>query len=121
MKKIRFGFLSTANIARKNWISILNSGNSIVTAVASRDIKKAQRYINELQTETPFETAPIALGSYEELLASKNIDAVYIPLPTGLRKEWVLRAAKAGKHVVCEKPCGLNSTDVEEMISVCKN
>ena len=51
------------------------------------------------------------LGSYEELLASKNVDAIYIPLPTGLRKEWVLRAAAAGKHVICEKPCAVSVAD----------
>jgi predicted dehydrogenase len=120
MEKIRFGILSTANIARKNWKSIHNSGNSIVAAVASRDIGRSRRFIKELQAEAPFETLPVALGSYEELVASKNIDAVYVPLPTGLRKEWVLRAAAAGKHVLCEKPCGLNADDVLEMINACK-
>ncbi|HVU08726.1 MAG TPA: Gfo/Idh/MocA family oxidoreductase [Verrucomicrobiae bacterium] len=120
MSKIRFGILSTANIARKNWKSIHYSGNSIVTAVASRDVKKAEQFIKELQAEAPFEKLPEALGSYEELLASPNVDAIYIPLPTGLRKEWVLRAASAGKHVVCEKPCGVSAADVQEMISTCK-
>ena len=57
---------------------------------------------------------PRALGSYEELLASPDVDAVYIPLPTGLRKEWVLRAAAAGKHVVCEKPCGVSAAESEK-------
>jgi predicted dehydrogenase len=120
MKKIRFGFLSTANIGRKNWKSIRDSGNSIVVAVASRDLKRSREFIKELQAEAPFETAPIALGSYEELLAADNVDVVYIPLPTGLRKKWVLRAARAGKHVLCEKPCGLNAAGVQEMISACK-
>lgn len=120
MKKIRFGFLSTANIGRKNWKSILDSGNAIVSAVASRDNAKSRRFIADMQKEAPFETTPTALGSYEELLASPNVDAVYIPLPTGLRKEWVLRAAAAGKHVICEKPCGVNANDVREMISACK-
>ena len=120
MKQLRFGFLSTANIARKKWGSICHSGNAVITAVASREVDRARQFIKELQAETPFDTAPIALGSYEELLASKNVDAVYVPLPTGLRKEWVLRAAEAGKHVICEKPCGLNAADVREMISACK-
>jgi predicted dehydrogenase len=120
MKKLRFGFLSTANIGRKNWKSVFYSGNSVVTAVASRNLERGHKFIKELQAEAPFETLPVALSSYEELIASKNVDAVYIPLPTGLRKEWVLRAAKAGKHVICEKPCGLNSTDVQKMISACK-
>jgi len=120
MKKLRFGFLSTANISRKNWRSVHASGNAVVTAVASRDLGRARQYIKELQAEAPFETPPIAMGSYDELLASKDIDAVYIPLPTGLRKEWVLRAAAAGKHVLSEKPCGLKAADVQEMIAACK-
>jgi predicted dehydrogenase len=63
---------------------------------------------------------PEAFGSYEELLASESVDAVYIPLPTGLRKEWVLRAASAGKHVVCEKPCAPNVPDLQEMLEACQ-
>ena len=120
MKKIRFGFLSTANIGRKNWKSIRSSGNSVVTAIASRDIARSRRFIAGLQKEAPFETTPAAFGSYEELIDSPDVDAVYIPLPTGLRKEWVLRAAAAGKHVICEKPCGVNAAEVREMISACK-
>jgi len=120
MKKLRFGFLSTANIARKNWKSVFHSGNSIVTAVASRDLERSRKFIRECQSETPFETAPTAFGSYEELLESENVDAVYIPLPTGLRKEFVIRAAQNGKHVLCEKPCAANAADLEEMISECR-
>jgi hypothetical protein len=65
-------------------------------------VERSRQYIREGQREFPFAAEPAALGSYEELLASPNVDAVYIPLPTGLRKEWVLRAAAAGKHVICE-------------------
>ncbi|HXB59885.1 MAG TPA: Gfo/Idh/MocA family oxidoreductase [Candidatus Acidoferrales bacterium] len=120
MKKVRFGFLSTANIGRKNWNSIHASGNAVVTAVASRDVARSREFIRKMQAETPYETVPTALGSYEELIESPNVDAVYIPLPTGLRKEWVLRAAAAGKHVVCEKPCAPNAADLRQMISACK-
>ncbi|HUA67452.1 MAG TPA: Gfo/Idh/MocA family oxidoreductase, partial [Candidatus Saccharimonadales bacterium] len=119
MKQLRFGILSAADIARKNWESIFHSGNSIVTAVASRDVARSRRFIQELQSRAPFIQAPLALGSYEELLASPDVDAVYIPLPTGLRKEWVLRAAAAEKHVICEKPCGVSLADVQEMINAC--
>jgi predicted dehydrogenase len=66
------------------------------------------------------ETESQAFGSYEELLDSDKIDAVYIPLPTGLRKEWVVRAAAAGKHVVCEKPCAVTVADLREMLDACK-
>lgn len=61
-----------------------------------------------------------ALGNYEDLLEAKDVDAVYIPLPTGLRKDWVLRAAAAGKHVVCEKPCGTTLEEVQEMVEACR-
>jgi predicted dehydrogenase len=120
MKKLHFGILSPARIARKNWRAIFHSGNCEVTAVASRDIERSRKFIAECQAQVPFETVPAAFGGYEELLASKNVDAVYIPLPTGLRKEWVVRAAEAGKHVVCEKPCAVSAGDLEEMISACR-
>ena len=120
MSKLRIGFMSTANIGRQNWKAIFNSGSAIVTAVASRDARRSREFIREGQREFPFAAEPAALGSYEELLASPNVDAVYIPLPTGLRKEWVLRAAAAGKHVICEKPCAVSAADLQEMISCCR-
>src|SRR4029434_7034550 len=91
---VRWGVLSTAEIARKNWKAIRNSGNGIVTAVASRDAERSRRFIAECQTQAAFDAAPHAFGNYESLLASKDVDAVYIPLPTGLCKEWVIRAAE---------------------------
>jgi predicted dehydrogenase len=117
--KLRFGILGTAQISRKNWRAIRDSGNSIV-AVASRDLERSRKFIAECQAEVPFETVPQALGSYEELLASPAVDAVYIPLPTGLRKEWVLRAAAAGKHIVSEKPCAVSVADLREMLEACR-
>src|SRR5208283_157292 len=80
----------------------------------------SREFIRKCQGEFPFAVEPAALGSYEELLAAKNVDAVYVPVPTGLRKEWVLRAAEAGKHVVCEKPCGVSLADVQEMTAACR-
>src|SRR4051794_18943294 len=103
MNKLRWGILGTANIARKNWRAILHSDNSVVTAVASRDAGRSGKFITEIQREASFEAVPAALGSYEELISSREVDALYIPLPTALRKEWVLRAAEAGKHVLIEK------------------
>jgi predicted dehydrogenase len=120
MRQLRFGILSTARIGRQNWKAIFNSGNAVVTAVASRDVERGREYIRKLQQEVPFTTEPAAFSSCEELLASKNVDAVYIPLPTGVRKEWVLRAAAAGKHIVCEKPCGVSFADVREMTDACR-
>src|SRR5262245_55025152 len=118
--KLRWGILGTAQIARKNWKAIRNTGNSTLVAVASRDAERSRRFIAECQAEVPMESAPRALGSYEELIASREVDAVYVPLPTGLRKEWVLRAAQAGKHVVCEKPCATSVADLREMLDACR-
>lgn len=119
-RKIRWGILGAANIARKNWKAIRNSGNSTVVGVASRDLKRAQKFISECQAEAQMETAPKAFASYEEILGDPGIEAVYIPLPTGVRKEWVIRAAEAGKHVVCEKPCARTLDDLREMIEACR-
>jgi predicted dehydrogenase len=119
-QKLRWGILGTANIAQKNWKAILNAGNATVTAVASRNPERARRFIHQCQAEAPMATMPCAFGSYQELLASPEVDAVYIPLPTGLRKEWVLKAAVAGKHIVCEKPCAATVDDLEEMLATCR-
>src|SRR5437764_10077467 len=112
---VRWGILGAANIARKNWKAISQSGNSVVTAVASRSLKGSRKFISECQQEAPMPQVPQAFGSYEVLLASKEVDAVYIPVPTGIRREWVMRAAQAKKHVLCEKPCAVSVADLEEM------
>ncbi|HTX22493.1 MAG TPA: Gfo/Idh/MocA family oxidoreductase [Candidatus Aquilonibacter sp.] len=120
MKKLRIGFVSTANIGRKNWKAISASGNCVVSAVASRDLVRSRKFIRECQAETPFAAESEALGSYDELLASENVDAVYLPLPTALRKDLAIRAAENGKHVLCEKPCAASVAEVEQMIAACK-
>jgi predicted dehydrogenase len=117
---LRWGILGTANIARKNWQAIRHSHNGIVAAVASRDLERSRRFINDCQAHTPFPMVPKAMGSYEELIADPELDAVYIPLPTGLRKPWVKRAAQAGKHVVSEKPCAVSVSDLREILEVCR-
>jgi predicted dehydrogenase len=122
MKKsmLRWGILGTANIARKNWKAIWNSGNGRIVAVASRDAERSRRFIGECQAQAPFEPAPRALGSYEDLLGAADVDAVYVPLPTGLRAQWIKRAAAAGKHVVSEKPCAASVAELREMLEVCR-
>lgn len=117
----RWGFLSTAGIARKNWKGVRLSGNGRVSAVASRSVEKAQRFIDECSAEVPQSQPVEAVGSYAELLQRDDVDAVYIPLPTGMRKEWVIAAAEAGKHVLCEKPVAINADDAAEMIEACDN
>lgn len=116
----RFGILSTASIARKYWLAMKLAGNCQIAAVASRSPEKAQSFIDECQREAPFDPPPAALGSYEALLARNDIDAVYVPVPTGLRKEWVIRAAEAGKHVLAEKPAAPTSADLEQMLAACR-
>jgi predicted dehydrogenase len=83
-------------------------------------LERSRKFIAECQAAAPMASQPQALGSYEELLASDKIDAVYVPLPTGLRKEWVLRAAASGKHVLCEKPCAVSVADLREMLDACQ-
>ena len=116
----RWGIMGTSGIARKNWHAILNAENATLVAVASRDVAKADAYIDENQTQYAFQERPRAIGSYEALLTADDIDAVYIPLPTGARTEWVIRAAQAGKHVLGEKPAGVSASEVEEILSTCQ-
>ena len=111
--------MGTADIARKNWQAIRLAGNSTLVAVGSRDAAKAGRYIAECQAQSPFPTPPVGV-TYDDLLARSDIDAVYVPLPTGIRKDWVVRAANAGKHVLCEKPCGATADDLRPMIEACR-
>jgi predicted dehydrogenase len=119
-KNVTWGFLGAAGIAEKNWASVRRSGNGVLKSVGSRDIAKAQTFIESCQASQPFKIAPQAVGGYEEILSDPEIDAVYIPLPTGIRKEWVIRAAEAGKHVLCEKPCAASLEDLGEMIAACE-
>ena len=115
----RWGILGAAFIARKNWQAIRDAGNATLVAVASRDLSRAQAFIDQCQSSAPHPVVPEAMDDYAALLARTDIDAVYIPLPTGLRKEWVIRAAQAGKHVLVEKPVGVNAADVAEIIAAC--
>ncbi|HTO21767.1 MAG TPA: Gfo/Idh/MocA family oxidoreductase [Spirochaetia bacterium] len=82
--------------------------------IASRDRKKAEAEARELGM-------PKAYGSYEEMLADKEIEAVYIPLPNHLHAEWVKKAADAGKHVICEKPFAMNAREAEQAISYARS
>ncbi len=116
-KVCRWGFMSTAGIGKKNWRAVRRSGNGTIVAVASRSLDSANAFIDECQKYEPFSPTPVALDSYEKLLADKNVDAVYIPLPTGMRKEWILKAIAAGKHVMAEKPAGLHASDLEEILA----
>jgi len=109
MDKIRWGVLSTANIGVKKVIpATQRSQLGTVTAIASRDLARAKAAATELDIEKPY-------GSYQELLSDRNVDAVYIPLPNHLHVRWSMRALSAGKHVLCEKPIGLNVAEAEQL------
>jgi predicted dehydrogenase len=110
--KVRWGVLGVANIAVKQVIPAMQQGSwSEVTAIASRDLAKASQTAHSLGI-------PKAYGSYEELLADDEIDAVYNPLPNHLHVPWTIKAAEAGKHVLCEKPIGLDAREAETLIAV---
>src|SRR3954467_15547505 len=112
MTKIRWGVLSTANIGVAKVLPAMQRGALCdVTAIASRDLARAQGTAKQLGI-------PKAYGSYEELLADPDIDAIYNPLPNHLHVPWSIKAIEAGKHVLCEKPLGLNAADVEKLIKV---
>lgn len=117
---LRIGILGAAGIVRKkNWKAIQCSGNAIVAAVATRDPARTRQFIAERQAESPFPDPPRAHESYESLLADKAIEAVYLPLPTAVRKEWTIRAANAGKHIISEKPCAVSAADLREILAAC--
>ena len=111
-KKVRWGVLSTANIGVKKVIPAMQQGElSTVTAIASRDLAKARSVAAGLNI-------PTAYGSYEELLADPNIDAIYNPLPNQLHVPWTIRAAEAGKHVLCEKPLSMTLAEAKSLLAV---
>ena len=108
---LKFGILSTAKIGQEHLIpAIQNAGNANVVAIASRKLSKAKKLTDHFGI-------PLAFGSYEEMLASDEIDAVYIPLPTSHHVEWSIKAANAGKHVLCEKPISLKAADIKKIIA----
>lgn len=110
MDKVRWGILSTAKIAVKNVIPAMQQGRfSEVKAIASRNKEKAENIAEELGIDMTF-------GSYEELLESKDIDAVYNPLPNHLHVSWSIKALKADKHVLCEKPLALSYTEAQQLL-----
>jgi predicted dehydrogenase len=117
---LRRGILGTANIARKNRHALHNSGNGVLVAVPSRDRQRAAQFIAECQTSVPVSVPPRACGSFEEVIAAPDVDDVCTPLPTGIRREWVLRAAAAGTHVVCEKPRAPSLADLLAMTEACR-
>lgn len=106
MNKVRWGLLSTARINRKLIPAIQKSGRGELVAVASRSLDRAQAYAVEWKI-------PLAFGSYQEMLDSGEVDAVYISLPNHLHGEWTVKSLQAGVHVLCEKPFAISLEEVD--------
>ncbi|HSS97351.1 MAG TPA: Gfo/Idh/MocA family oxidoreductase [Terriglobales bacterium] len=115
MKKVRWGILSTASIGIKKVVPALQNGEHVeVVAIASRDRSRAEQAARELGI-------PKAYGSYEELLADQEIEAIYNPLPNHLHVPWSIKAAEAGKHVLCEKPISLTVAEAHTLLETQKS
>jgi predicted dehydrogenase len=112
MRKLRWGVLGVAKIATDKVIPAMQRGrNSEVVAIASRDRARAESAARSLGVAK-------AYGSYDDLLADPDIDAIYNPLPNHLHAPWTIAAAERGKHVLCEKPIGLSAAEAETLIAV---
>lgn len=112
LKNLRWGILGTARIASEQLIPAMKKTNGAeVYAVASRNFEKGLVFAQKHEI-------PKIYGNYDELLMDPEIDVVYIPLPNHLHAEWAIKAARHGKHVLCEKPIALNASQMEEMFTV---
>jgi len=112
-KKIRWGILGTGNIARVFAKGIANSCTGTLFAIASRNLSNAQIFGKEFDV-------PFQYGSYETLIADPKVQVVYIALPHVFHAEWTIRAANAGKHVLCEKPLAINHTEAQAMVNAAR-
>jgi predicted dehydrogenase len=111
VEQLRWGILSTARIATTEVVpATQRAANSEVVAIGSRDRGRAEAAANQLGI-------PTAYGSYEAVLADDEVDAIYLPLPNHLHAEWAIAAARAGKHVLCEKPLAVTTADARAMVA----
>ena len=110
---LRIGVLGAANIARLFIAAVRPSKKVVVQAVAARDNARARAFADELQV-------PHVHASYDALLADPDIDAVYVPLPNNLHAEWSIRAANAGKHVLCEKPLAATAQEARSIFEAAR-
>jgi D-xylose 1-dehydrogenase (NADP+, D-xylono-1,5-lactone-forming) len=112
-KKIKFGILGCSSIAEKSMIpAIKNSTNSQLEMLGSQSTNKAAKFGKKFSCKV--------YGNYEEVLENDEIDAVYISLPPSLHEKWIIKAAKFGKHIICEKPTALSTKSAEKIIKECK-
>lgn len=111
--KIRFGILGCSSISLKSTIpAILDSPYAQLQMIGSRSLRKAHNVAKKFSCKY--------FGDYEEVLENKNIDAVYISLPIGLHEKWATKAAKAGKHILCEKSLCLSYSSAKKIVGICK-
>ena len=112
-QKIRFGVLGCSTIAEKSMIpAIKNSANAQLHMIGSRSDKKASIFSKKFSCKLH--------GDYDEVLENDQIDVVYISLPPSLHEKWIIKAAKFGKHIICEKPAALSIKSAEKIIKECK-
>src|SRR6202022_4365447 len=110
-KKVTWGVLGVANIAVKKVLPAMQRGEWCqIAAIASRDLKKAEQAAQQLGIGKAF-------GSYEELLADSQVEAIYNPLPNHMHVPWSIKAAEAGKHVLCEKPISLTVAEARQLLA----
>lgn len=111
--KIRFGIIGCSSIAKKSTIpAILNSKNSTLEMIGSRTINKSKKFAKEFSCDE--------FGTYDDVLENNNVDAVYISLPMSLHEKWAIKAAKSGKHILCEKSTSLSYNSAKKIINECK-
>lgn len=112
-KKIQIGILGCSNIAKKSAIKAFQSiDNAKVVSIASRNPQKAKEYATLFSIPT--------YESYDSLLSNPRVDAIYIPLPIGLHKEWIIKAVKLGKHILCEKSLTTNFKAAKKIVNICQ-
>jgi len=112
--RVNWGILGTASIARRRFVPAMGlAKKASLVAIASREEEKARAFARDFGI-------PRAYGGYEALLADPDIQVVYIPLPNHLHREWTIRAARAGKHVLCEKPIAVTAGEAREMVDACR-
>ena len=112
--KIRFGIIGCSSIAERTTIpAIIRAKNATLQTIGSRNIDKAKKFATKFSCRS--------YGTYDDVLNDRNVDVVYISLPIGLQKELVIKSAKAGKHIICEKSASTSFTDAKKMVKICTN
>jgi predicted dehydrogenase len=113
MGRLRWGILGTGNIARQFAAGLSATDRAALTSVGSRERASAEKFVQPL-------SSGVSIGSYDDVLRNRDVDAIYVSLPNSLHHEWTLRALRAGKHVLCEKPFAVNAAQSQEMFDVAR-